>query len=63
MVSSLSVGNEFVSNLKKGYPLLRYEGAVSMRLSLVAWQTTHDPTTWTAPGPPRGQKRRYTPGN
>jgi hypothetical protein len=32
-----------------------------MRLSLVAWRTTPDPTTWTAPGPPRGQERRYTP--
>jgi hypothetical protein len=28
-----------------GYPLLQYEGAVPMRLSLVAWRTTHDPTT------------------
>jgi hypothetical protein len=32
---------------------------VSTRLFLVAWQTTPDPTTRTAPGPPRGQKRRY----
>jgi hypothetical protein len=26
-----------VGTLKQGYPLLQYEGAVSMRLSLVAW--------------------------
>ena len=40
-----------------GVPLLQYEGAESMRLSLVVWQTTPDPTTRTAPGPPRGQRR------
>jgi hypothetical protein len=50
-----------VSTLEIGYPLLQYEGAVSMRLSLVAWRTTHNPTTWAAPGPPRDQKRRHTP--
>jgi hypothetical protein len=33
-----------------------------MRLSLVAWRTVPDPTTWIAVGPPRGQKRQYTPG-
>jgi hypothetical protein len=32
-----------------------------MRLSLVAWLTVPDPTTWTVLGPPRGQERRYTP--
>jgi hypothetical protein len=50
-----------VSTLEMGYSLLQYEGAVSMRLSLVTWRTTHDPTTWTAPGPPRSQERQYTP--
>jgi hypothetical protein len=34
---------------------------VSTRLFLVAWQTTPDPTTRTAPGPLGGQKRRYAP--
>jgi hypothetical protein len=43
-----------VITLKQGYPLLQYEGAVSMRLSLVAWRTVPAPTTWMAPGPPRG---------
>jgi hypothetical protein len=42
-----------VGTLKQGYPLLQYEGAESMRLSLV---------TWTAPGPPHGWRRRYAPG-
>jgi hypothetical protein len=50
-----------VGTLNRGYPLLQYEGAESMRLSLVTWQTAPDPTTWAAPGPPRGQRRRYTP--
>jgi hypothetical protein len=50
-----------VGTLKQGYPLLQYEGAVSTRLSLVAWQTTPDPTTRTAPGPPRGQRRQCAP--
>jgi hypothetical protein len=50
-----------VSTLEQGYPLLQYESAVSMRLSVVAWQAVPDPTTWTAPGPPRGQERQYTP--
>jgi hypothetical protein len=40
--------------LKQGYPLLQYEGAESMQLSLVVWQTTPDPTTRAALGPPRG---------
>jgi hypothetical protein len=44
-----------------GYPLLQYEGAVSMRLSLVMWRTTHDTTTWTAPEPPRSQEGQHTP--
>jgi hypothetical protein len=26
-----------ISTLEMGYPLLQYEGAMSMRLSLVAW--------------------------
>jgi hypothetical protein len=50
-----------VGTLKQGYPLLHYEGAVSTRLFLVAWQTTPDPTTRTAPWLPCGQKRRYAP--
>jgi hypothetical protein len=51
-----------VSTLEMGYPLLQYEGAVSMRLSLVAWRTTHDPTTRTAPGPPRGREDNILQG-
>jgi hypothetical protein len=54
-------GLETVSTLEQGYPLLQYEGAESTRLSLVAWQTAPDPTTRAAPGPPRGQRRRYPP--
>jgi hypothetical protein len=46
-----------VGTLKQGYPLLQCEGAMSMRLSLVVWQTAPDPTTRTAPRPPRGQRR------
>jgi hypothetical protein len=45
-----------------GYPLLQHEGAVSMRLSLDAWRTTHDPTTRTAPGPPRGREDNILQG-
>jgi hypothetical protein len=38
LVSSPEVGlGATVGTLKQGYPLLQYEGAVSMRLSLVAW--------------------------
>jgi hypothetical protein len=63
LVSSTEVGSgATVSTLKQGYPLLLYEGTVPARLPLVAWQTTPDPTTWTAPRSPRGQRRRYTPG-
>jgi hypothetical protein len=55
LVSSPEVGpGATVDTLKQGYPLLPYEGAVPTWLSLVAWQTTPDPTTWTALGPPRG---------
>ena len=50
-----------VGTLKQGYPLLQCEGTVPMRLSLVAWRTTPDPTTWTDPGLPRGQRRQYPP--
>jgi hypothetical protein len=49
-----------VGTLNQGYPLLQYEGTVSMRLSLVARQTVPNPTTWAAPGPPRGQRRQST---
>jgi hypothetical protein len=28
---------------------------------VIAWRTTHDPTTWTTPEPPRGQEGQYTP--
>jgi hypothetical protein len=48
---------ETVGTPKQGYPLLQYEGAVSTRLSLVVWQKAPDPTTWTAPGPPRDQEK------
>jgi hypothetical protein len=62
LVSSPEVGpGATVGTLKHGYPLLQYGGAVSTPLSLVAWQTAPDPTTWMAPGPPRGQRRRYPP--
>jgi hypothetical protein len=50
-----------ISTLEQGYPLLQYEGAVSMRLSLIVWRTVPAPTTWTAPGPPHGQERQSTP--
>jgi hypothetical protein len=62
LISSPEAGSgATVGTLKQGYPLLQYEGAESMRLSLVTWQTAPDPTTWAAPGPPRGRRRRYTP--
>jgi hypothetical protein len=51
----------FVGTLKQGYPSLHYEDAIPTRLSLVAWSTTTDPTTWTAPGPPRGQRSQFPP--
>jgi hypothetical protein len=55
LVSSPEVGpRATVSTLEQGYLLLQYEGALSMRLSLVAWQTVPDPTTWTVLGPPYG---------
>jgi hypothetical protein len=53
--------NTCVSTLKQRYPLLQYESVMSIRLSLVAWRTVPDPTTWTALGPPHGQERQYTP--
>jgi hypothetical protein len=62
LVSSPEAGpGATVGTLKQGYPLLQYEGPVSTWLFLVTWQTTPDPTARTAPGPPRGQKRRYAP--
>jgi hypothetical protein len=62
LISSPKAGpRATVGTLKQGYPLLQYEGAESMRVSLVTWQTAPDPTTWAAPGPPRGRRRRYTP--
>jgi hypothetical protein len=33
---------------------------VPTQLSLVARETTPNPTTWAAPGPPRGQRRQST---
>jgi hypothetical protein len=58
LVSSPEAGpGATVGTLNRGYPLLHYEGAESMRLSLVTWQTAPDPTTWAALGPPRGQRR------
>jgi hypothetical protein len=63
LVSSPEAGpGAIISTLEMGYPLLQYEGAVSIRLSLVAWRTTHDPTTRTAPGPPRGRKDNILQG-
>jgi hypothetical protein len=44
LVSSPEAGpGATVSTLEKGYPLLQYEGAMSMRLSLVAWRTNTRP--------------------
>jgi hypothetical protein len=61
LVSSPEAGpGATVGTQNQGYLLLQYEGTVSMRLSLVARQTTPNPTTWAAPGPPRGQRRRST---
>jgi hypothetical protein len=51
-----------VSTLEMGYPLLQYEGDVSMRLSLIAWRTTQDPTTRMALGPPRGREDNILQG-
>jgi hypothetical protein len=63
LVSSPEMGpRATVGTLKQGYPLLQYEDALPSRLSLVAWQTAPDPTTWTAPGLPRGQRRQYPQG-
>jgi hypothetical protein len=50
-----------VSTLEQGYPLLQCEGTVPAPLALVAWRTAPDPTTRAAPGPSRGQRRRYPP--
>jgi hypothetical protein len=62
LVSSPEVGpGATVGILEQGYPLLQYEGTVPAWLSLVAWGTTPDPTTWTALEPPRGQRRQYPP--
>jgi hypothetical protein len=61
LVSSPETGpGATIGTLNQGYPLLQYEGTVSMRLSLVARQTAPNPTTWAAPGPPRGQRRQST---
>jgi hypothetical protein len=62
LVSSVEAGpGATIGTLNQGYPLLQYEGTVSMRLSLVARLTALDRTTWVAPGPPCGQRRQYTP--
>jgi hypothetical protein len=50
-----------VGTLNQGYPLLQYEGTVPVWQSLAARWTTSDPTTWTAPGTPCGQRRWYIP--
>jgi hypothetical protein len=61
LVSSFEAGpGATVGTLNQGYPLLQYEGTVSMQLSLVARQTAPNPTTWAALGPPRGQRRQST---
>jgi hypothetical protein len=63
LVSSLEVGpGATIGALKQGYPLLQHEDVVPTRLSLVEWRAAPDPTTWTAPGPPRIQRRQYPPG-
>jgi hypothetical protein len=51
-----------VGTLNQGYPLLQYEDTVPVQLSLTAWWTAPDSTTWAAPRTARGQKRWYTPG-
>jgi hypothetical protein len=62
LLSSPEVGpGATVGTLKYGYPLLQYGNVVPARLSLAAWRTAPDPTTWTAPRPPRGQRRQYPP--
>jgi hypothetical protein len=61
LISSPEAGpGATVGTQNQGYPLLQYEGTVSMRLSLVARQTAPNPTTWAALGPPRGQRRQST---
>jgi hypothetical protein len=51
LVSSPEAGpGATIGTLNQGYPLLQYEGTVSMRLSLVARQIAPDPTTWAALG-------------
>jgi hypothetical protein len=49
-VIKTSFNKELVGTLNQAYPLLQYDGTVSMWLSLVARQTTPNPTTWAAPG-------------
>jgi hypothetical protein len=61
LVSSPEAGpGATIDTQNQGYPLLQYEGTVSMRLSSIARQTAPNPTTWAAPGPPRGQRRQST---
>jgi hypothetical protein len=44
LVSSPEAGpGATVGTLNQGYPLLQYEGAESMRLSLVTWQNSARP--------------------
>jgi hypothetical protein len=45
-----------IDTLEKGYPLLQYEGAMSMRLSLVVWRTN------TRPRPVDGSRAATWPG-
>jgi hypothetical protein len=62
LISSPEVGpGATVGTLKQEYPLLQHKDAVPTRLSLVEWGAAPVPATWAAPGPPRGQRRRYTP--
>jgi hypothetical protein len=52
LVSSPKAGpGATVVTQNQGYPLLQYEGTVSMRLSLVMRQTAPNPTTWAAVTP------------
>jgi hypothetical protein len=59
---NLNKNMKIVGTLNQGYPLLQYENTVPVRQSLATRWIAPDPTTWVAPGPPRGQERWYIPG-
>jgi hypothetical protein len=54
--------DSIVGTLNQVYPLLQYENTVPVQLSLAAWWTAPDSTTWAVPRTPRDQKRWYTLG-